>query len=93
MNIAREDRNMEGLIRRLSLSMVAATILLITGSLAWSQEIPSPVCYAIRAYVGQIDKAQKASIAADDFRRSSTLNYARDAARFGVQPVQASDTV
>lgn len=68
---------MEGLIKRLSVSMVAATILLFTGSLAWSQEIPSPVCYAIRSYVGQIDKAQKASMSTDDFRTSSMLNYAR----------------
>lgn len=68
---------MEGLLKRLSISMMAAIILLFTGSLAWSQEIPSPVCYAIRAYVGQIDKAQKASMAADDFRRSGVLNYAR----------------
>ncbi len=68
---------MDRLKRRLSVFMMLATIFLVTGSIGWTQEIPVPVCYAIRAYVAEIEKALKGQSGRDALTRESTVNYAR----------------
>lgn len=68
---------MDRLKRRLSVFMMLATIFLATGSFGWTQEIPAPVCYAIRAYVAEIEKALKGHSGRGALARESTVNYAR----------------
>jgi hypothetical protein len=69
--------NMDRLKRWLSVFMVLATLFLVTGPTGWTQEIPAPVCYAIRAYVAEIDKALKGHSSREALTRGSPVLYAR----------------
>jgi hypothetical protein len=70
-------KDMDRLKRRLSVFMMLATIFLGAGPTAWTQEIPEPVCYAIRAYVAEIDKALKGHSSREALTRGSPVLYAR----------------
>jgi hypothetical protein len=75
---------MDRLRRQLSGFVALVTILLVAGPAgsAWelpfpNQDVPLPVCYAIKTFVDEVGNAGRAYSSGDESSRASAVDYAR----------------
>ncbi|MBI5248584.1 MAG: hypothetical protein HY912_03745 [Desulfomonile tiedjei] len=68
---------MDRLKRRLPILMALAIMLVVDAPVGFTEDIPIPMCYAIKAYVTDIDNATKAYSSADESIRDSIIHYAK----------------